>query len=114
MRKSIFFVKNVKKGDRQNNINMNTAGDMERDMVPGDLFFVILLSVKSFSLCCRPDAEFPGFIRLFHICNSEVINVAKSSVVTTKIDAGLKEDVTVIFKRLGFSATEAITFYSQR
>jgi DNA-damage-inducible protein J len=43
--------------------------------------------------------------------NPEVTKVAKSTVISTKIDAGLKEDVTVIFKRLGFSATEAITLF---
>ena len=37
--------------------------------------------------------------------------MAKSTVISTKIDARLKEDVTVIFKRLGLSATEAITLF---
>ena len=37
--------------------------------------------------------------------------MAKSTVISTKIDASLKEDVTVIFKRLGLSATEAITLF---
>jgi DNA-damage-inducible protein J len=37
--------------------------------------------------------------------------VAKSTVISTKIDARLKEDVTAIFKRLGLSATEAITLF---
>ena len=37
--------------------------------------------------------------------------MAKTAVITTRIEPGLKEDVNAIFKQLGLSATEAVTLF---
>ena len=37
--------------------------------------------------------------------------MGKTAVITTRIDPGLKKDVSVIFDRLGISATEAINLF---
>lgn len=35
----------------------------------------------------------------------------KTAVITTKVEPRLKEDVNVIFKRIGLSTTDAITLF---
>ncbi len=40
-----------------------------------------------------------------------LIQLSKTAVISTKIESGLKEDVNAIFKKLGLSATEAITMF---
>jgi DNA-damage-inducible protein J len=37
--------------------------------------------------------------------------MAKTTVISTRIEPGLKKDVNAIFKKLGLSATEAVTLF---
>ncbi len=37
--------------------------------------------------------------------------MAKTSVITTKIESGLKKEVSTIFEKLGLSASEAVTLF---
>ena len=37
--------------------------------------------------------------------------MAKTAVITTRIEPDLKKDVNVIFKKLGLSTTEAVTLF---